>query len=150
MTTTTHVRALDHTIELTNIWLHELADELGTDSREDAYRVTRGFFHALRDRIGSVEAAELAAQLPELMAGVFYKGWQPRRTPKRYGERVGFLQQFAAEASIVTEADAVHAAAAAFRVMCRHVSNGEVEDVLALLPDDVRETLVQLTVHASS
>jgi uncharacterized protein (DUF2267 family) len=150
MTTTTHIRGLDHSIERTNIWLAELAAELGTDDRHEAYRVLRAFLHALRDRLTVEEAAELAAQLPILMRGVFFQDWQPSRTPERYRDRDEFLARFAAEADLEGESTVSFAAEAALFTFRRHVSDGEVTDILAVLPEDLRELLLALTVHASS
>lgn len=150
MTTTTHIRGLDHSIELTNVWLAELAAELGSDDRHEAYRVLRAFLHTLRDRLTVEEAAELAAQLPILMRGIFFQGWQPKRTPARYRSRDEFLARFADEAGLEGESAVSFASEAALRTFRRHVSDGEVTDILAVLPEDLRELLLALTVHASS
>lgn len=150
MTTTTHIRGLDHSIERTNIWLEELAAELGTDDRREAYRVLRAFLHTLRDRLTVDEAAELAAQLPILIRGVFFQDWQPDRTPARYRDRDEFLARFATEAELEGESTVSFAAEAALRTFRRHISDGEMTDILAVLPADLRELLLALTVHASS
>ena len=82
--TTRHVTALDHSIEKANIWINEMAEALGTEDRQAAYRALRGFLHALRDRIPVDETAQLAAQLPELVRGVYYENWRPSTTPRSY------------------------------------------------------------------
>lgn len=150
MTTTTHISGLDHSVERTNIWLAELAAELGSEDRHEAYRVLRAFLHTLRDRLTVGEAAELAAQLPMLVRGVFFQNWQPHRSPARYHDRSEFLARFADVAGIEDESSVSFAAEAALRVFRRHVSDGEVSDILAILPEDLRELLLSLTVHASS
>ena len=150
MTTTTHIHGLDHSVELTNIWLAELAGELGSDDRREAYRVLRAFLHTLRDRLTVEEAAELAAQLPILMRGVFFQDWRPERSPARYRSRDEFLARFADEAGLQGESTVSFAAEAALRTFQRHVSDGEVTDILALLPVELRELLLALSVHASS
>jgi uncharacterized protein (DUF2267 family) len=150
MTTTTHVHGLDHSVERTNVWLAELAAELGTDDRREAYRVLRAFLHTLRDRLTVDEAAELAAQLPILIRGVFFQDWQPDRTPAGYHDRDEFLARFAAEAGLEGESTVSFAVEAALRTFRRHVSDGEMTDILSVLPTDLRELLLALTVHASS
>jgi uncharacterized protein (DUF2267 family) len=150
MTTTTHIRGLDHSVELTNIWLSELAVELGTEDRHEAYRVLRAFLHTLRDRLTVEEAAELAAQLPILVRGVFFQDWEPGRTPAGYRGRDEFLARFAGEAGLEGESTVSFAAEAALRTFRLHVSDGEVADILAVLPEDLRELLLALSVHASS
>ena len=150
MTTTTRIRGLDHSVEQTNIWLAELAAELGTEDRHEAYRVLRAFLHTLRDRLTVSEAVELSAQLPMLVRGVFFQDWCPHGTPARYRNRDEFLARFANASGIEGETSIAFAAEAALRVLRRHVSDGEVTDVLSVLPEDLRELLLALSVHASS
>lgn len=126
-------------VEKTNVWLDELAAELGTDDRKAAYEVLRAFLHALRDRLTVNESAQLAAQLPELIRGIYYEGWQPAKTPERYGDVDTFLEHVVQEAPrLHGETEASVAASAAARVLRNHVSAGELEDVLAVLPPGVR------------
>jgi uncharacterized protein (DUF2267 family) len=70
----TGVSNLDRSIDKTNTWLAEIASEFGTEDRRLAYRVTRAWLHELRDRLPVPIAANFAAQLPELLRGVFYDG----------------------------------------------------------------------------
>jgi uncharacterized protein (DUF2267 family) len=105
-------------VEKAHIWLKELAEELGTDDRQAAYRVLRASLHALRDRLPVNEAAQLAAQLPTLIRGIYYEDWVPG-----------------------SETEASYAMAAVMRVIRRHVSAGEVEDVQAVLPAELRAVL---------
>jgi uncharacterized protein (DUF2267 family) len=125
-------------VEKTNIWLEELAAELGTTNRQTAYQVLRSFLHALRDRLTVEESAQLAAQLPELIRGIYYEGWQPAKTPESYSDIDNFLGRISAEAPMHGETEASYAASAAARVLSRHVSKGEIDDVLATLPPPIR------------
>jgi uncharacterized protein (DUF2267 family) len=150
MTTTTHIPGLDHSVERTNIWLAELAAELGSDDRHEAYRILRAFLHTLRDRLTPWEAAELSAQLPIVVRGVFFQNWRPHQTPARYRDRDEFLARFSAASGIEGEAAVAFAAEAALRTFRRHVSDGELTDVMSVLPADLRELLLCLSVHASS
>jgi uncharacterized protein (DUF2267 family) len=134
----TTIDAVEHSVETTNIWLKELAGELGRDDRREAYRVLRSVLHALRDRIGVNESAQLAAQLPGLVRGVFYEGWDPSRTPERYRDADAFLDRVAGEARLSGETQASYAVTAVMAVLRRHVSEGELADVLAVLPPQVR------------
>ena len=47
----TTIKAFDTTLQLTNAWLHELSEEMGTDDRHRAYHALRAVLHALRDRL---------------------------------------------------------------------------------------------------
>ena len=125
-------------VEKTNLWLDELAADLGESDRKTAYEILRAFLHALRDRLTVEESAQLAAQLPTLIRGIYFEGWQPARTPERYPDIETFLTRVAGEARLHGETEASYAASAAARVLQRHVSGGEIEDVLATLPTAIR------------
>ncbi len=136
---TTHPRILDRSVQKTNIWLRDLCDELESGDRQYAYRVLRAFLHALRDRIPVDESAQLAAQLPLIVRGVYYDGWVPAHTPQTYHDLRTFLDRVAAEANLAGDTEALFAASAAARVLRAHVSGGEVDDVVSVLPPPVRE-----------
>lgn len=136
---TTHPSILDRSVEKTNVWLKDLCAELESDDRQYAYHVLRGFLHALRDRIPVDESAQLSAQLPVLIRGVYYEGWIPRRTPQTYHNVHQFLDRVALEAGLAGETEASFAAGAAARVLCAHVSPGEIEDVVSVLPPALRD-----------
>lgn len=135
------VSVIDRSIEKTNIWLKELAEELGSDDRQAAYRVLRAYLHAVRDRLMVNEAAQLAAQLPELIRGIYYEDWVPARTPVNYRTVDEFLDRVAAEARLPGETQASYACSAAARVLRRHVSEGEIDDVVAVFPEEMRAVL---------
>jgi uncharacterized protein (DUF2267 family) len=94
--------------------------------------------HAIRDRLTVDETAQLAAQLPELIRGIYYEGWDPSRTPASYHDSKSFLDRIAAEASLAGASEASYAAQAVMDVMRHHVSSGELEQVLGMLPPKVR------------
>lgn len=150
MTTTTHIPRLDHSVDITNVWLGELAAALGTDDRQHAYRILRSFLHTLRDGLSVGESADLVAQLPIVLRGVYFQDWQPHRYPRRYRNQSAFLRRFAEEARLENEADVQFAAIAALGELSRHVSIGEVGDLMRVMPPDVCEILSGLKVQSSS
>ncbi|MCD6727571.1 MAG: DUF2267 domain-containing protein [Solirubrobacteraceae bacterium] len=141
MTAQGHLDILDRSVEKAYVWVNDLAAELGTTDRHEAYRVLRAFLHALRDRLPVTEAAQLSAQLPLLIRGIFFEGWQPSRTPLHYRDPRELLERVAGEGRLHGDTEASFAVAAAARVLARHVTKGEIDDVLRTLPDELR-TLV--------
>ena len=135
----TGVDSLDRSISKTNQWLADIAASFGTDDRRLAYRVTRAWLHTLRDRLPVQVAAHFAAQLPELLRGVFYDGWHPGRVPVKYG-RAEYITRFASDAR-VHDSEVPQAASLVTGVVRRHASDGVVDEVLAVLPADIREVL---------
>src|SRR5215469_12234766 len=135
----TGVDSLDRSIERTNQWLGDVATNFETEDRRLAYKVTRSWLHTLRDRLPVQVAAHLAAQLPELLRGVFYEGWNPSRVPVKYG-REDYLARFMREAQVhATEApNALRLVTAA---LSRHISAGAIAEAKAVLPADVANLL---------
>jgi uncharacterized protein (DUF2267 family) len=135
---TTEVTLFEESTQKTRLWLEELAEELGRPGDQRyAMRVLRGFLHTLRDRLPVPETAHLAAQLPELLRGVFYEGWRPTTLPQRYHDLDTFLVRVADQGQLAGETEAAYGAEAAARVMRRHVGAGEMNKVRAVLPHDM-------------
>lgn len=137
MTVHSSPNIIDRSAEKANLWLKDMAAELGED-RSAAYRALRAVLHVLRDRLTVDEAAQLAAQFPLLIRGIFYDGWDPSRTPARYRTAREFLDRVAHEAQLAGETEASFAVAATARVLAAHVSAGEFDEALGVLPGHVR------------
>jgi uncharacterized protein (DUF2267 family) len=135
------VDSIDRTVHKTNEWVAQLARELGTEDRETAWRVLKAYLQLLRDRLTIDESAQLAAQLPHLLRGVFYEGFDPGHQPEKIRDRDAFLTRFAERAGLGDAAAAEQAAAAVTRVLRRHVTAGELDDVMVQLPREIRELL---------
>lgn len=129
---------IERSVEKTHIWLNEIAEELGDEDRRYAYRALRAVLHALRDRVPVDVAAKLAAQLPMLIRGIYYEDWDPSRTPMPLHDPSAFLERVAREGRMAGETEASLAVAAVTRVLRRHLSEGEIDGLSAVLPDSFR------------
>jgi uncharacterized protein (DUF2267 family) len=129
---------IERSVEKTHVWLKELADELGDEDRHYAYRALRAVLHALRDRLPVDVTAKLAAQLPTLIRGIYYEDWDPSRTPLPIHDVDAFLERVAHEGRMAGETEASLAVAAVTRILRRHISAGEIDELLAVLPDKFR------------
>jgi uncharacterized protein (DUF2267 family) len=75
----TGLEVFDTTLHKTHQWLNELMLMMDSQDRRRAYLAMRATFHALRDRLTVGEVAQLGAQLPMLVRGFYYEGWDPKR-----------------------------------------------------------------------
>jgi uncharacterized protein (DUF2267 family) len=82
MFTNTKVSALDHAMHTAHTWINDVAMELDTEDREFAYQVLRAWLHTLRDRLTVEASVPFAAQLPDLIRGVFYRAGIPTPSPR--------------------------------------------------------------------
>jgi len=135
----TRVQSIEHTIQTTNRWLAVLADSIGTEDREFAQRVLKTWLQAVRDGLTVDSAAHFAAQLPDLLRGVFYNGWNPSRVPIRRG-RQEFIEHFARTGHIAVN-DVPKLASTVTAALCQELSEPPVMHVLDRLPKDVRALL---------
>jgi uncharacterized protein (DUF2267 family) len=135
----TGLEVFDTTVHKTNVWLNDILRELGWHDRYKAYIALRTTLHALRDRLTLEEAAQLAAQLPMLVRGLYYEGWDPTGKPTKVHHKEAFLlpirEHFWNDASV----DPEEVARAVFRVLSQHVSAGEIADVRHLFPRELQE-----------
>jgi len=132
------IGSIERTVHTTNAWLKELMEDLGWQDRERAYHALGAVLHALRDRLTVSEAADLGAQLPMLVRGLYYEGWHPDGKPIRERRREDFLNHianaFPGHAEVYPEA----VAWSVFKLLRKHVSAGEIGDVRYVLPEPIR------------
>ena len=134
----TGLEVFDATVQKTNIWLKDIMETLGWQDRHEAYLALRATLHALRDRLTIEETTQLAAQLPMLVRGFYYEGWDPTGKPLRERHKDEFLSRIRDEMRPYA-VDYEQVARAVFSVMANRVSEGEIEDVERVLPESLRE-----------
>jgi uncharacterized protein (DUF2267 family) len=135
------VDSVERTVHKANEWMNELTHEMGIENRETAWRVLRGYLQVLRDRLTIDEGAQLAAQLPQLLRGAFYEGFDPGHQPAEVRDRDDFLALLAERAELGSQDEAATAAAAATRVLRNHITGGEFDDILSEMPAEIRGIL---------
>ena len=136
----TKVAVLDSTIQKTHEWLNDLSDGLGFDNDKAAFAALRAVLHALRDRLPTANAAALAAQLPMLIRGLYYEGWDPHRVPVRMRQQQEFLDRVAGELKEHAELrDVERVTRIVFGVLAKHLSSGGPEKIIRILPVELRE-----------
>lgn len=134
------LQMLDHTVQLTHEWINELDGELGWNNRHRSFRLLRAVLHALRDCLPPAEVADLAAQLPTLLRGVFYEHWRPAQPDSGRWTLERFLERLNASfRNDPVEEDMADAAQVVFALLARRISAGEIGDVLQTLPTEIRQ-----------
>lgn len=134
---TTRIGVFDHAVQTANTWVNDVAEEFATDDRRFAYRVLRAWLHTLRDRLTVEAGAHFAAQLPELVRGVYYEGWNPSRVPEKY-DLHGYVERFARAADI-SDRDVPKAAAVVATVLARHLTPGLLDKTFEQLPPPIQD-----------
>ena len=128
----------DHTVQETHEWLLDVMDELAFRDEHKAQRILRAVLHALRDRLTVNEAVQLAAQFPALLRGYYFEGFRPAGKPLRERRLEDFLDHIEEEFTPEEDVDTEEAARAVFKVLSQRISEGEISDIRAVLPAELR------------
>jgi uncharacterized protein (DUF2267 family) len=130
----------DTSLQKTQIWFNDLMAELDWEYHpQKAYLALRTVLHALRDRLTAEEALQLSAQLPMLIRGFYFEGWNLKGKPHKERHKEDFLQHVSDAFKDDVTANAQRITRAVFRVVAKHVSPGEIEDIKSILPKELRE-----------
>lgn len=109
---------LEGSTEQAEVWLTELAHELGGVEPLRARRVQKAVLHAIRDGLCVEQAAAVGAPLPTLIRGLHSEDWEPASTPLPLHDLDAFLGRVAEDAQLAGKAEASAAVAAVMRVCC--------------------------------
>jgi len=129
-----------------NLFVKELAQELGCpDNKKKAGRILKAVLKALRNRLSHEESMHLLAQLPMCIKAVYVDGWKLSETPEKLKNVSEFIEEVMkydrprAQQDFADKEEAIRAIKAVFRVIKRHISDGEAQDVEAELPKQLKE-----------
>ncbi|MDE2230278.1 MAG: DUF2267 domain-containing protein [Alphaproteobacteria bacterium] len=135
----TKLAMLDTTVQKTHEWLRDVKDGLGFDNDRAAYAALRATLHALRDQLATDQVAQFGAQLPTLVRGVYYEGWNPDSHIDSGSRRPDLLDAVRRELREHLELhDAERVARIVFEVLAMHVTLGEIGKIVKSLPREIR------------
>lgn len=132
------LEVIDRTVHITHEWINELASRLDWSSKSSTLRFLRTILHLVRDHLMTDEMAQFSAQMPLLVRGMFFEGWVPKNTPIRERSAAVFLEAVEAEMMNVKEYRGPEDIKYVFELLNARLSRGEIEDVRASLPEDIR------------
>ncbi|HWI75948.1 MAG TPA: DUF2267 domain-containing protein [Sphingomicrobium sp.] len=136
------IDVFDKTLQTTNIWLDEIMEDLGPD-RKTAWRVLAIVLQKLRNRLPVGLAANLGAQLPILIRGIYYDQFRPEQLPVECDT----MEQFCAEVGEWLRdnrpVNPEQAVQSVFGLLSRHISEGEIGNVVQALPESIRKAWPQ-------
>lgn len=141
MSTKTTLPVFQNTLRKTEEWLDDIMQLMDWTDLQMSYRALRVVLHTLRDRLTVEEATDLSAQLPMLIRGLFYEGYNPVGKPNRLRTASEFVNKvnecFTDDGfDYVDDEDITRAV---LRVIASRVSTGEIEDVVKSLPEGLRD-----------
>ena len=133
----TGLKVFDETLQKTHLWLNEIANDLGPD-RQRAYDALRAVLHTLRDRLPVDNAAQLGAQLPMLVRGIFFEGYHPAGKPDKIRSQDEFLDAIGKRLRNAPRVNVKTAAQAVFRAIEKFCDPHEAAQVRQALPQGIQ------------
>ena len=134
----TDVSSLDTTIHKANAWLRELTDIGGYVEPAQAYTALRAVLHTLRDLLGVDESAQLAANMPMIIRGLFFEGWKPSKVPVPMRTREDFMDHIRRQMGNA-DIEPEQATGSVFRLLDRKIAEGEIDDIRSRMHQRIRE-----------
>jgi uncharacterized protein (DUF2267 family) len=126
-----------------NEFVNYIATELKVP-KEKAGRIIRAVLHALRNRISHEESFQLLSQFPMALKGVYVDGWKFNKDYDRITHVNDFLDEIRKEDGELAGYDfgndekAKIAVAIVFEGLSYFVSEGEMEDIIATIPKELK------------
>jgi uncharacterized protein (DUF2267 family) len=131
-------------------FVREIAVEMNTPwDMIKAVRILRAVLHALRKRLPTATSLQLISQFPMLIKAIYVDGWKitdESRTLRHLGD---FIEAVREEAGLslhnqfATDFEVTQAIHAVFAVIKKHVSEGEIHDLLATLPTELKPLVTE-------
>lgn len=133
----TGLDTFDKTIQEANNWLKDLMYELNWEDRHKAYLGLRATLHALRDRLPPEEVAHLGAQLPMVIRGFYYEGWNPTGKPIKMKQKEEFFAHVVEELPGTEGIEVETMVRAVFKLLYHRISEGEIQDIVRMMPKEL-------------
>lgn len=129
-------------------FVNEVATEIGDpDDKVRAARILRAVLHAFRNRVTPVESLQLISQLPMLIKAIYVDGWKISNEGRRMRHLNDFIEAVREADGIdnnydfVTDYEVKEAIQAVFKVIKNHVSEGEIQDIISVLPAELKSLM---------
>lgn len=140
---TKNVKAFQTTLNVSHEWINDLMMTYDYADDNKAFVLLRATLKSLRDRIPAGEAFHLGSQLPALIRGFYYEGWNPARNPSRERTAVNFLSTVRHHLCGHDDIDLEMAVPEALQLIFNKIDKGEAYDVIAALPEEIRDMGLQ-------
>ena len=132
------IPSLNTTLQKTDDWLEQIRNELHVPDEQVAYQALRAVLHALRDRLTVDMASAVSAELPMLVRGLYFEGWNPSRTPVKDSTPAEFFQRVNGHYQGPPRATPAAMTTAVLRVLARTCAPGLINKIRATLPEALR------------
>jgi uncharacterized protein (DUF2267 family) len=134
----TKVSSLDRSIQSSIEWLNDIKEELKWKDDERVYAATKVTLQTLRDRMIVDETFELAAQMPLLLKGIYFDGYDPSGKPLTIRSREELFDEIQDRFDKAEGLSGEIITRAVLKVLYKRAGEGEMDDIKENMPADIQ------------
>ncbi|WP_082636541.1 DUF2267 domain-containing protein [Legionella israelensis] len=132
------ISSITSSVNKTYEWLHECRDFGHFRDESQCYSVLRVVLHSLRDELPPEISAHLASQLPLVLKGVYYEGWNPSHPISKAKALEEFIEPFSTELNQLN-VNTKEAVTACMKFIKHKLGPDLAEKVMSSLPTSLRK-----------
>lgn len=135
------VPVLENNIHQTMDWIYaiEEACQWDEDNQKKAFAALRAVLHELRDLLPIEYAAQLSANLPLVIRGIFFENWEPPPFPLQDIKKEDFLAAVAKALYPYPAREVEEITKAVLSVLGEKLPAGDLEKILNNIPGEIKE-----------
>lgn len=133
----TNITSLDRAVQNAVLWLNDIQAEVKWDDREMVYKATKAVLQAIRDLLPPEELFHFSANLPIVLKGMLFEGYNP---PENKTRKAKTLREFYSQIQNhydPLQRDIISAQQATFgvvNVLFNRIGEGEMKKVAGNMP----------------
>ena len=130
------LETIESTTQKTHEWIARVAETMHMEKR-DAWKCLRAVLQTMRDRLPVDLAVHFGAQLPMLVRGLFYEGWEPSKVPIKMSreEFLAVVQSRIIADRVINPVETVQNVLA---IIASHIGGGEMQKAMDSFPRDMQ------------
>jgi uncharacterized protein (DUF2267 family) len=132
------LKGVQKSYEHVNEWVNGLMKRHDYRDNNDAFALLKATLCTLRDRLPVDEAIHLGAQLPVLLRGYYYEGWDNNKNPIRHKTAEDFFNAIRKHMQGHENVNLETAVPTVMKFIFDKIDRGEAEDVIGNLPKDIQ------------
>jgi uncharacterized protein (DUF2267 family) len=134
-----NIRAIQKTYDKVNDCISRLMASHQFQNENKAFVILRASLKALRDRLTTEEALHLGAQLPALLRGFYFEGWNLNQQQAKIRTKEEFINDVRFHLNGHEDIDLDVATPLALKIILDMIDQGEAIEVLHQLPREIQE-----------
>lgn len=134
-----NISSIQSSLNRTQEWLKDIMSGYQYENEEKAFLLLRATLKTIRDRISSDEAFHFGSQLPAILRGFYFEGWDPSKKPADFESKDDFLSTVRSYLG-KDDIDLAKAVPKVVKILFQKME-GEREHVMSNLPGEVQQFL---------